>query len=586
MSRHTLLATISALALAGCGAITNVADTDFQTVRAQSALLTNLAPPSAIQAARGLHPSTPYLGVMKATEDHGDPLPPMCRNFTLKKTTSYTLSQLDDAITRGTGIPVDADPAFFRPDLPTADLPQRAQPTSAALPIVTTDSAHTPLTGFPFNGRAPVMSSGLSATLPAADQPFVANYEGGCSSLFDQMAKHFDATWRYENGRLIFTHIISQMFPIKASVLSSKLHADIAATASASGSTQAGSTATNQSSTVDSTAPDIWKEIDNELGKILSKHAYSISKATNTVIVRTTPSKMREVRDYLGEINAILSVNVYVQVTAFYVTVTDTDTYGFDLNALWTAGQNGGLQLGLASVLPTLATAAGTGSLAILSPTNGSSAHLAGTQVFANALSQTGHLAEVRTGYALCKNGTPTPISMTTDQDIVTQIAFNTVAQAGTASTTATATTINYGFSLQVIPRVVSPTEVDLFYTFNETDLDNLTNYSLGASGSLELATMDKRNLWNDMVLHSGQTLITAGTEQNRLQHDKTGIGDANFWGAGGSSNAKVIRTRLILLVTPTIVPRGTSPEMARYTNSVVNNTGGSGHIQPETPAP
>jgi hypothetical protein len=240
-----------------------------------------------------------------------------------------------------------------------------------------------------------------------------------------------------------------------------------------------------------------------------------------------------------------------VQMSAIYITDDDNDNFSLDVNALYQAGTKGGLSAGTGGLLPTLNQQPGTGSVGVISPpagTNNFATHFAGSQIFLNAVKSNNRLADYRTATETGRNGITMPISLTTDQDIVKNISYAVTGTIGTSQTTASSSTINYGFSLEVTPRIISPGVVSVFLNFNETDLTNLVTFQVGTTGQLQLATMDHRNLWNERPIRSGETLVIAGTEQETSTRiDQAGIG-------GGQRQGEVKRTRLILLVTPTIV--------------------------------
>lgn len=56
------------------------------------------------------------------------------------------------------------------------------------------------------------------------------------------------------------------------------------------------------------------------------------------------------------------------------------------------------------------------------------------------------------------------------------------------------------------------------------------------------------------MPLKSGQTLVLAGTEQEKASKTDQGIGDSWNFLLGGQRVGTMIKTRLVLLVTPTIM--------------------------------
>jgi type II secretory pathway component GspD/PulD (secretin) len=258
------------------------------------------------------------------------------------------------------------------------------------------------------------------------------------------------------------------------------------------------------------------------------------------------------------KVNGVLGATVQVDVTAFYITVSDSDDYGLDVSALYQAGTHGGVVGGLSGLLPSLATTGGSGNVGILSPTGGGNnfnTHFAGSQIYLNAVTKSQHNADLRTATVIGRNGMPMPIDLSTNQDIVRSLTSAVGLQYGTTSVTAQTTTINYGFSLTALARIISPGVVNVFLAFSANDLTNLENFQIGTTGTVELATIDNRSVWTEMPLRSGQTLVMAGTEQMKTQRTSQGVGDNLMVNPLGSAhNGSVARTRLLLLVTPTIL--------------------------------
>jgi type IVB pilus formation R64 PilN family outer membrane protein len=300
---------------------------------------------------------------------------------------------------------------------------------------------------------------------------------------------------------------------------------------------------------------DVWSEIETGLKSLMTKDSkFTISRAAGTITVVAPPRAMSDIAHYIDQMNEVLSATIAVEVSAIYITVNDQDNYGLDLNALYQAGKQ---RLTLNGLAPTITQSPGTGSIAILSPPAGSNnfaTHFAGSQLFLNAVSSSNRLADYRSATVSGRNGIAMPITLTTNQDIVRSLQFAVGLQSGAASTSASTTTINYGFSLEVLPRIISPGVVSVFLSFTANDLTNLQNFAVGSTGTLELATIDTRSLWNESPLRVGQTLVIAGTEQEKINPQKSGLGSANNWLLGGEYRNQVLRTRLILLVTPSIM--------------------------------
>ncbi len=469
----------------------------------------------------------PYLGVAVEESKHGEPLPSRWEApdaLTLQLPTALTLPQLAARITRETGIPVRSDNRVIGGE------------------------GTTPPPGVDSSGMLGTTSQPM-VTAPPVPGTMAPYFSGPLSRLLDQMAAQFDLAWRYSNGAIVLDRIQTRTFMVRANSVTNKLAANVTSTSHGTGGS--GSQDVGINATL-----DIWTEIDAQLKAILPpKSNYAVSRTTGSITVTTTPRSMEEVALYLDGLNTMLAANVAVEVTAIHINVDETDDYALSLDALYKSGVTG-VGLALNGLLPTLAQNVGTGSIAILQPAGGQgSSHFSGSKVFLNAVSSAGRLADSRTVSVVAQNNTPTPLQLTTSKDIIKSIQFNTLSQTGTSSVSTTPETIEYGYSFQVIPRVLGRGEVGLVITLTVSDLTALEEKSVGDSQVLQLATIDARKFKNEITLTSGQTLVVAGYDQMRSTRNDRGLGSSGFWLFGGGKKGQVQRTRLLLLVTPTILP-------------------------------
>ena len=493
----------------------------------------------------------PVLGTLEQASEHGDALPARCsRAVTLQVADPKTLTQLKELITQETGIPVEIDPRVYNdPDDKSAVSAAQFQPPPGAAQ-----------SGFPFLGRTPV-GAPPAGTGGASITP---NFHGSCDEVFDQIASAFDLSWRMNGRTLSFDKYVTKTFVFRVSDASTKTQASLSSGGNnanggsgsgGSGSSQGGNTTQTSSYEINS---DVWAEIEAGLKTMLPRGSrYTISRTAGVATITTTPRVAKDIEQWADQMNAILGTTISVEIAAIYITVNDNDNYALDLSALYQAGTQGGVSAGLRGLLPSLSTTGGSGSVAILNPTNGGNnfnTHFAGSQIFLNAVSTSQRLADYRTATATGRNGVPMPITLTTNQDIVRSLTNAVGLQTGTTSVTAQTTTINYGFSLTALPRVIAPGVVNVFLSFSANDLTNLQNFQIGDTGSVELATIDNRTVWTEMPLKSGQTLVLAGTEQEKVNRTDQGLGDSWNFLLGGQKVGGVIRTRLVLLVTPTII--------------------------------
>lgn len=493
----------------------------------------------------------PVLGTLEQASAHGDALPLRCsRAVTLQVAEPKTLSQLKELITQETGIPVEIDPRVYNdPD------------DKSAVPATQFQSpSGTAQAGFPFLGKSPV--GGPPPAVGGAS--ITPNFHGSCDEVFDQIASAFDLSWRMNGRTLSFDKYVTKTIVFRVSDASTKTQASLSsggnstgggASGGGSGVTQGGNTTQTASYEINS---DVWAEIESGLKTMLPRGSrYTISRTAGVATIATTPRVAKDVEQWADQMNAILGTTISVEIAAIYITVNDNDNYALDLSALYQAGTQGGVSAGLRGLLPSLSTTGGSGSVAILNPANGGNnfnTHFAGSQIFLNAVSTSQRLADYRTATATGRNGVPMPITLTTNQDIVRSLTNAVGLQTGTTSVTAQTSTINYGFSLTALPRVIAPGVVNVFLSFSANDLTNLQNFQVGDTGSVELATIDNRTVWTEMPLKSGQTLVMAGTEQEKVNRTDQGLGDTWNFLLGGQKVGGVVKTRLVLLVTPTII--------------------------------
>jgi len=550
MSRQASLALLFALVLSSCEQVRQADQTFGKRMDQTDQMLTAKPPLASLGGV--IHGPDPLLGTLEHASEHGDSLPARCAHaVTLQVAEPKTLGQLKELITQATGIPVEIDPRVYNdPEDKTATLSQT--PSSAAP------------TGFPFLGKAPIRSGPVSQ----ATATITPNFHGSCDEVFDQIATSFDLSWRMNGRTLSFDKYVTRTIIFRVSDASTKTQATLSAGGnnangggggssggSGGGGAQGGNTSQTASYEINT---DVWADIENGIKTMMPRGSrYTISRTAGVATITSTPRVAKDVEQWADQMNAILGATVSVEIAAIYVTVNDNDNYALDLAALYQAGTQGGVSAGLSGLMPSLSTAGGSGSVAILAPKTGGNnfnTHFAGSQIFLNAVSTSQRLADYRTATATGRNGVPMPITLTTNQDIVRSLTNAVGLQTGTTSVTAQTSTINYGFSLTALPRIVAPGVVNVFLSFSANDLTNLQNFQIGDTGTVELATIDNRTVWTEMPLKSGQTLVLAGTEQEKVSRTDQGVGDSWNILLGGQRSGTVIKTRLVLLVTPTIL--------------------------------
>jgi len=243
-----------------------------------------------------------------------------------------------------------------------------------------------------------------------------------------------------------------------------------------------------------------------------------------------------------------------VDVRVYSLELTDKDDYQIDWNAFFTTAQGGGT-LALQSA-PAAQAGLSTLTATLLSTAPGWN-QLKGTNAIIKALSRIGKVAIVTSGTMVTMNNQPVPINL---QRSVTYLAS---AQSGAISTgvatgpTLTPGTVNTGFQMNVMPRVLDEKRLMLQCALNISSLESLGTISSGTgANALTIQTPEviSRSILQRAMLKSGETLILTGFEQAQLTSNKQGVGLPENILLGGENLAEEKKTSLIVMITPYIV--------------------------------
>ena len=552
--RPHLLATTglaALLSLAACSTYEQAKERVADATQKADTLAGAFAPPAAPQRAL-VFKTTPYYGggARAIAETLDLPAHLAGRTITIRERQPLTLRQVATLLSRELGVPTKVDETAISPNetQPLPALPGQA-PTVAPPP--------------PPNGAGAAWNT-------APSPPFVADYSGPAGPFLQQLATHFDIEPQFRDGALFLDSYATRIFTVNAPAATSSLSTTVGGNSATTGS--AGQDATTSSAagaggsgTSTSVTINIWPEINATLKAILPPTArYATSPSTGTVTVKARRRAMAAVAAYFENLNEVLNPRVAVEVALISIDVDDQDDFGLNLEALWRNAATGA-QIGLTGLAPAIQAQGGTGSVAILSPPPGSAlSAFATSRLLVRAVAQANRLADYRTGTVVTQNNRAAPIQLITNRDIVKSVDLNVFAEAGLATSTARTETLKYGYTLMILPRVVGRGQISVLLSLTNSDLTNLEGRAIDTT-EVQLATVDSREITSEVVLGHGETLILSGYEQTRLLHKATGVGDAEFFGLGGAKAAQKKRTRLLVVVTPTILkpPRATDGDRA-----------------------
>lgn len=421
-----------------------------------------------------------------------------------------------------------------------------------------------------------VRLDGLKAsnTLPTETVP--VNYTGKLSGLLDYIANRYGVWWRYKNRTISFYTQETRVFNIYALPVETNISNSL------NGATMGGSdtSSSNSSSSLTSTASlALWENIEQSLKQVVGSNGeLSFSRVAGTVTITANPFVIKEAADWINDFNQKLSRQVAISVKVLQVSVTNQDNYGFDL----------GLAFSNSDILGTFsssysladAAAAGTLSMTLLKPDSKWMNSKAVIQAFSNI----GKTALVTSASATTLNNKVAPIQITTQENYVKETNVSTSGSGSDRSVDVDmeTDTLNYGFMMEVLPRILNHGNLILMFSLNLTDLVALTNFTSNGMGTdtnssddddnstdssdnestvVQLPKIQTRGFIQEIAMRSGSTLVLTGFEQVQNQTATSGIGKAKIGVLGGSSLSQNVRDVLVILLTPEVLESPLSSE-------------------------
>jgi type II secretory pathway component GspD/PulD (secretin) len=142
--------------------------------------------------------------------------------------------------------------------------------------------------------------------------------------------------------------------------------------------------------------------------------------------------------------------------------------------------------------------------------------------------------------------------------------------------------TLNYGFSMEILPRILDHGRLIVLFSLTISDLLSLEQFSsssgtMGGSSSgendgdssggdkettiVQLPKMQMRGFMQEIAMRSGSTLVLTGFEKVQDSTKTAGIGKPKMSLLGGQAYNNNSRDVLVVLLTPEVLESPMSPE-------------------------
>lgn len=460
-----------------------------------------------------------WLGSQSIRGNQGDPLPARFETdegITLVSTTPVSLLQVSEQITALTGITVRVD------DMILEEVKSATQGTEGDATQGTATNTDTDL--------------------------YMPAYSGKLSGLLDQIVSRFALWWRYKNGVITFYKQETRVFTIYALPVQTQLSANIAGTSSGEAG---GTTSASMSSSI---SLDLWAQIEEAITAMLPSGAtLNVIPANGTLTVTAPPNTLQRVAQYVNSMNEKLSRQVAIGVKVMNVTLSDEASMGLNLTAAFKYLSKGSGRSISASMVSPTAASSNSMELGIV---NGKSDR--SISAIIEALSTQGTTSLVTSATVITMNNKIAPVQVATNESYIEKVEKTSSDSSDTSSYSVTPAKINYGFTMEVLPRLLDHGRMLLMFTMTLTDKDSMEEKSFGTSDDgtiIQLPVLKTRGFVQEVAMTSGSTLVLTGFEEVRTSTSNS----KNISGMSQSANKD--RNVMVVLLTPEVLVSPLVPE-------------------------
>lgn len=466
-----------------------------------------------------------WLGSQSVRVNEGDPLPARFETddgITLVSTSPVSLLQISEQITSLTGITVRVDDMIL-------------------------NEVRSATQGETKENEIGGVSSNTSTDL------FMPAYSGKLSGLLDQIVSRFALWWRYKNGVITFYKMETRVFTIYALPVTSNMSANIAGTSSGE---SGGSTSASMDSSIQL---DFWTQLESAVTAMLPEGAtLNVIPTNGTMTVTAPPFTLQRISQYVNSMNEKLARQVAISVKVLNVTLRDTQQFAINISSVLKF-INEKLTFNLSSSSGVIDGSNSTIGMALIPGDK----HIDPIDLTINALRQQGTTSLMTSASITTMNNRIAPIQVSTDQSYVEKI--ETTMNSDTTSVSITPAKINYGFTMEVLPRILDHGRLLMMFTMTLTELEDMDKAEGGGSGTGETAEQSKtvvqlpkirtRGFVQEVAMMSGSTLMLTGFEQVQ---SSTGNDKQLF---AYQNNAEKTRNVMVILLTPEVLISPLSPE-------------------------
>jgi type IVB pilus formation R64 PilN family outer membrane protein len=497
-----------------------------------------------------------YFGQTVYRRRRGEDFPARADHILVRSPGEVDIHGFAALITKASGIPVALNIAKASALTAASANPGVAPPSLGGINLP-------PLAPFPGPATAGASTMATHAVASKIGTMTVL-WDGPLAALLDLGAARYGVDWEYRDGVIQISDERTETFVIHAlpttSTLDSQLTTTAGSTGGGSGSTGGSGTATQGTTTSGAASLgasqkatlDAWGEIKTALGVIVGDRGrFAVTPSNGTITVTASPAVLTQVATFVREQNVILTRQVFVRVRVYSVEGNDTDDAALSFNTLF---QSAAKSYGLSFLSPGTApaSAVGTFTATVLDPNS----QFNGSKMVAQALSATNKTTLVTELNLSALNNRPVSQQSVRSTSYVAQTSVTNGQY--TSTTQLIPASLTTGFTVSLLPRIISGDRILMDYSINLSSLVALVNQTSGGQ-TIQLPTTDSDQGMQETELRSGQVLMLNGYISDSAADSRQGTGSpANFL-LGGTRSASAAKKRIIVTMEPVITSGGDS---------------------------
>ncbi|MBO5997817.1 MAG: hypothetical protein J6P93_04765, partial [Alphaproteobacteria bacterium] len=339
----------------------------------------------------------------------------------------------------------------------------------------------------------------LRATEELPEEAFKLNYTGSLSGLLDYISNKYSIWWKNHKGQVSFYKMETRVFTVYALPVESSMSASLSGTPITDGAGGGGNTTLSMSTDV---KLSFWESIENAITQVMGEQGEMfIDSTSGTITVTAPPFVMQKIARYVQDLNEKMSRQVAISVKVLQVVLSNDDKYGLDLKAAFNSSR---LALSTTPVFTPAQGAVGTLTMTLLDT------KWKDSSAIIQAISEQGKTSLVTSTSVTTLNNKVAPVQVTTQENYVKETTVSKDSYSsgsGSTSVDMDTDTLNYGFTMEILPRILDNGRLILLFSMTLTDLVSLTTFSSsGTDPSLE------NRCTNDSDCPSGTCNTTTGT--------------------------------------------------------------------------